>query len=922
MLRDRRDERDVLDRQLQRVRAGGSSVLVLRGEAGVGKTVLLEYVADRASGCRIVRVAGVESEMELAFAGVHQLCAPMLGGLDGLPGPQRDALRVAFGLDDGAAPNRFVAALAVLSLLAEAAEVEPLLCLVDDAQWLDRASGQTLAFVARRLLAERIAMVFAVREPNDAGEFTGLPELVVGGLADGDARWLLASAVPGRLDEHVRDQIVAETRGNPLALLELPRGLTPAELAGGFGLADARPLASRVEESFVQRVRGLPRETQRLLLVAAAEPVGDVSLLWRASERLGIRGSASGPAEEDALIDLGIRVRFRHPLIRSAAYRAAQLRDRQEVHRALAEATDPDADPDRRAWHRAQATSEPDDAVADELERSADRARRRGGVAAAAAFLERAAELTPDPARRGARALAAAQAKLEAGSREAAEELLATAELTPLDERQRAGLQRLRAQIAFIFTRGDDGPRLLLDAARRLEAFDSAAARDTYLEALGAAMYAGRVDADSGVLEVAEAARAAPAAPQPPRSIDLVLDGMARRCTEGPTASVPALRLALQAVSSEALDGHAEIMRWLLLTPIVQSMTVFELWDDDSFHALATRAVQLARDTGALALLPVALVYRSGVHLFGGEFVEAEALVQEADAIAVATGNTPLLYAWLLIGAWRGVEAEATQFINAGLANPTARSEGRVVALAGYATAVLNNGLARYEPAMDGARRASDDGDFGYSGAALPELVEAAARCGKPEVAFTALRRLEERTQAAGTDWALGVLARSQALVSEGEDADDSYRASIERLARTRIRVELARARLLYGEWLRREGRRVDARDQLRTAHEMFSRFRAEAFAERARRELLATGETARRRVEEVRDALTPQEAQIARLAAEGQTNAEIGAQLFISPRTVEYHLRKVFPKLDISSRKELRKAVTELPKRTTYEAH
>ncbi len=787
--------------------------------------------------------------MELAFAGLHQLCAPMLDGLDGLPGPQRDALRVAFGLHDGAAPNGFVVALAVLSLLAEAAEVQPLVCLVDDAQWLDRASAQALAFVARRLLAERIGIVFAVREPSDVKELIGLPELVVGGLADDEARLLLASALPGRLDEHVRDQIVAETRGNPLALLELPRGLTPAELAGGFGLPDARPLASRVEETFVQRVRALPRETQRLLLVAAAEPVGDVSLLWRAAEQLGIRGSAGWPAEQAALIELGIRVRFRHPLVRSAVYRAAPARERQQVHRALAEATDPEADPDRRAWHRAHAAAGLDEPVAAELERSADRAQRRGGVSAAAAFLKRAAELTPDPARRGARALAAAQAKLEAGSREAAEELLATAELAPLDELQRAGLQRLRAQIAFVFSRGSDGPPLLVDAARRLEALDPALARQTYLEALGAAMYAGRVNADSGVLEVAEAARAAPVAPKPPRSVDLVLDGMARRCTEGPTAGVPALRLALQAVRNEALDGPAEIMSWLLLTPIVQSMTVFELWDDDAFHELATRAVRLARDTGALALLPVALVYRSGVHLFGGEFVAAESLVQEADAIAAATGNAGLLYAWLLVVAWRGVEAEAMEFINAGLENPAARSEGRVVALAGYATAVLNNGLGRYEAAMDGAKGASDDGDFGYSSAALPELIEGAARSGKPEVASVALRRLEARTLASGTDWALGVLARSRALMSEGEDADALYREAIERLERTRIRVELARARLLYGEWLRREGRRMDARDQLRTAHEMFSRFGAEAFAERVRRELLATGETARRRI-------------------------------------------------------------------------
>ena len=885
----------------------------MRGEAGVGKTALLEHVAERASGCRIVRVAGVESEMELAFAGLHQVCAPMLDALDaldGLPGPQRDALCAAFGLQGGAAPNPFLVALATLSLLADAAEVEPLVCLVDDVQWLDRASAQALAFVARRLLAERIGMTFAVRDPNDVTELTGLPEMVIGGLADDDARWLLASAMPGRLDEHVRDQILAETRGNPLALLELPRGLTPAELAGGFGFPDTRSLASRVEETFVQRVQALPHATQRLLLLAAAEPVGDVSLLWRAAEQLGIASSASRPAEEAALLEVGIRVRFRHPLVRSAVYRAASAQERQEVHRALAEATDPEADPDRRAWHRAHAAAGLDEDVAAELIRSAERAQRRGGVAAAAAFLERAAALTPDPARRGERALAAAQAKLEAGSRDAAEELLATAELTPLDEHQRAGLQRLRAQIAFVFNRGSDGPALLLEAARRLETHDPASARETYLEALGAAMYSGRVNADSGVLQVAEAARAAPSAPRPQRSSDLVLDGLARRCTEGPSAGMPALSLALEVVRNEALDGHGEIMRWLLQTPIVQSMAVFELWDDEAFYALADRAVQLARDTGALALLPVALVYRSGVHLFSGEIAAAEALVQEADAIADATGNAGLLYAWILVGAWRGVEADAMKFINAGVEEETGRSEGTVEALAGYATAVLYNGWCRYDAATDGAKRASDGGDFGYSGAALSELVEAASRSGQLDVAAAALARLEERTLAAGTDWALGVLARSRALMSEGEHADVFYGEAIERLERTRIRVELARARLVYGEWLRREGRRMDARDQLRSAHEMFSRFGAEAFTERARRELVATGETARRRTEETRDILTPQEAQIARMASDRQTNPEIGAQLFISPRTVEYHLRKVFTKLDITSRKELRSAL------------
>jgi DNA-binding CsgD family transcriptional regulator len=909
VLQDRRNERDVLDRQLQRVGAGESSVLVVRGEAGVGKTALLEYVAERASGCRIVRVAGVESEMELAFAGLHQLCAPMLDGLDRLPGPQRDALRVAFGMQDGAAPDRFRVALAVLSLLAEAAEAEPLVCLVDDAQWLDRASAQTLAFVARRLLAERIAMVFAVREPSDVNEVTGLPEMVVGGLPDGDARSLLASAMPGRLDEHVRDQIVAETRGNPLALLELPRGLTPAELAGGFGLPDARPVASRVEETFLQRVRALPRETQRLLLVAAAEPVGDVSLLWRAAEQLGIRGSAGRPAEEAALIELGIRVRFRHPLVRSAAYRAADFRDRQEVHRALAEATDPDTDPDRRAWHRAQAASGPDEAVADELERSADRAQARGGAAAAAAFLTRAAELTPDPAARGTRAVAAAQAKFDAGASDAALELLATAELAPLDELQRARLERLRAEIAFARTRGRDAPALLLDAARRLEPLDAAMARETHLEATVAAMYAGRLGGDPGVREAAEAARAAPAAPEPPPAIDLLLDGLATRFTEGYAAGVPPLRRALDAF--RGVEGlTARDARWLWLACRLAQ----DLWDDELWYELATRGLRVARETGALRVLPIAATYRASLHVHAGAFGAASSLIEESDAIVQATGMAPLKYASLMLAAWRGNEAEGLELMEAGRIEATARGEGMGLAVLEWATALLYNGHGRYAEALAAAQRGCEQNDVGLFAWTLVELIEAGVRSGATDAASAALDRLSERTRASGTDWALGIEAGSRALLSDGPDAEPHHREAVDRLARSRGVVHLARARLLYGEWLRRENRRVDAREQLRAAYDDFSRIGAEAFAERARGELLATGETAPKRTVETRDVLTPQEAQIARMASDRQTNPEIGAKLFISPRTVEYHLRKVFTKLDISSRKELRSALAAIP--------
>jgi DNA-binding CsgD family transcriptional regulator len=909
VLRGRRSELEALDRQLQRVRAGQSSVQVLRGEAGVGKTALLNYVAEQASGCRVARIAGVESEMELAFAGLHQLCAPMLDRLDGLPGPQRNALRAAFGLHDGDAPDRFLVALAVLTLLAEAAELEPLVCLVDDAQWLDRATAQTLAFVARRLLAERIAMVFAVREPNDVNELTGLPELVVGGLADGDARSLLASAMPGPLDERVRDQIIAETRGNPLALVELTRGLTPAELAGGFGLPDARPLASRVEETFVQRVRMLPRETQQLLLVAAAEPVGDVSLLWRAAERLGIRGDAGKPAEEAALIDLGIRVRFRHPLARSAAYRAAHFRDRQDVHRALAEATDPDTDPDRGAWHRAQAASGPDEAVASKLERSADRAQARGGTAAAAAFLARAAELTPDPGGRGRRALAAAQAKFDVAAWDEALELLDTAELAPLDELQRARLERLRAEIVFARTRGSDAPALLLDAARRLEPLDAAMARETHLEAMAAAMFAGRLGGKPGVREAAEAAQAAPAAPQPPRAIDLLLDGLATRFTDGYSEGVPQLQKALTAFRRE--EGlTARDVRWVWLACRLAQ----DLWDDELWYELATRALRAARETGALRVLPTAATYRACLHVHAGAFGPASSLIAETESIVDATGLAPLKLASLMLAAWRGNEAELVGLLEAGLPLARARREGMAEGVADWANALLYNGNGRYPEALAAAQRACEYDDVGPFAWALVELIEAGVRSGATDAASAALDRLSGRTQASGTDWALGIEAGSRALLSDDGAAEALYREAVERLARSRGVVHLTRAQLLYGEWLRRENRRVDAREQLRAAYERFNEIGAEAFAERARRELLATGETVPRRTVETRDVLTPQEAQIARMASDRQTNPEIGAKLFISPRTVEYHLRKVFTKLDISSRKELSSALVGIP--------
>jgi DNA-binding CsgD family transcriptional regulator len=902
-LRGRRRERATLDRLLEAVRAGQSQALVVRGEPGVGKSALLEYLRSRATGCRVVRASGVQSELELAFAGLQQLCAPMLDRLDRLPEPQRDALRTAFGLSSGVPPDRFLIGLAILSLLADVAEEQPLVCLVDDAQWLDRASAEALAFVARRLLAESVALVLAVREP--AGELPSLPELEVRGLNDSDARALLSSALRGPLDERVRDRIVAETRGNPLALLELPRGLTPAEIAGGFGVPDASGLSGRIEESFQRRLDALPSETQRLMLVAAAEPVGEPALVWRAAEPLGIGLNAAAPAAEADLVDFGARVRFRHPLVRSAVYHAAAPAERRRVHRALAEATDPEVDPDRRAWHRAQATTGLDEAVAAELERSASRAQARGGLAAAAAFLERATELTPDPARRAQRAVAAAETQHQAGAYDAALALLATAATGPLDELGCARVDLLRGRIAFAVSRGSDAPPLLLRAGKRLEPLDMALARETYLDALASALFAGRLATGSGALEVAQAVRATPRPPGPERATDLLLDGWALMILEGYAAGTPPLRQALSGFLNRQVSREEET-RWLWLA----CHAAFELWDE-AWAVLSERHVQVAREAGALAVLPIALQSPAVAYLFAGEFAAAASLLEEAAAITEATGTELPPYGPVLLAACRGREGEAVPLIEANVEQAVDRGEGIGLAVIQWASALLYNGLGRYEDALVAAQHATEHPRDPPR--TLPELVEAAVRCGRREAATAALERLSETTQASGTDWGLGMEALSRALLSDDDVAESLYCEAIDRLGRTSVRLALARAHLLYGEWLRRERRRTDAREQLRTAHETFTAMGAEAFAERAEREVRATGGVARKRTVETSDELTAQESQIARLASEGLSNPEIASRLVISPRTVEYHLHKVFGKLDIVSRSELRRALSRV---------
>ena len=897
----RTNERVVIDHLLANVRDGQSAVLVIRGEAGIGKTALLQYAARQSSGLGVARVTGAEAEMELPYAGIHQLCAPMLPRLDSLPKPQQDGLRVALGLASGQVPERFLVGLAVLGLLSAEAEERPLLCLVDDAQWLDAASGMILGFVARRLLAESVAIVVAVREPSTRQDFDGLPDLPLRGLTIGDARTLLGRAVPGPLDDRVRDRLLAETRGNPLALLDLPRSVSAAGLAGGFELLALKDLPRHLEDHYLERADKLPEPTRRLLLLAAAEPVGDAMLVWRAAHRLGIERSALGPAEDAQLVEIGARVRFRHPLVRSATYRAAAASERRAVHEALAEVTDPDTDPDRRAWHRAHATPAADEAVAGELERSADRAQARGGVAAAAAFLARAAELTPDPAERGRRALAAAQAQFDAGGPDAALELLVTAELAQLDALQRARLERLRAEIAFVYTRGRDAPALLLDAARRLEPLAPAVARETHLEAMAAAMFAGRLGGKPSLREAAEAARAAPIGPQPPRAIDLLLDGLATRFTDGYGPGVPPLRIALDAFR-RVEELSARDVRWLWLACRLAQ----DLWDDELWCVLATSGVRVARETGALSVLPIALTYRAALHIHEGAFGSAAALIEEIDAITVATDMAPVKYGAMMLVAWRGSEAEALGLIEEMMVGVSERGEGMALGIHGWVEALLYNAHGRYAEALAAAQRGCEHDDVGLFAWSLVELIEAGARCGATDASSAALDRLTARTQASGTEWALGIEACSRALLADKGEAEPLYRQAVERLERSRGVIHATRARLLYGEWLRRENRRVDAREELRVAYERFSRIGAKAFAERARGELLATGESVRKRGVDARDDLTPQEKQIAWLAREGLSNPDIGARLFLSPRTVEFHLRKVYAKLEIRSRHEL----------------
>ncbi len=902
-------ESSQLDALFADARPGGSRVLVLRGEPGGGKTGLLEYAVSSAPEWRVVRTVGVESEAELPFAALQQLCSPLLDRLDRLPGPQRDALRVAFGLSDGTGAERFLVGLATLSLLSATADEQPLMCVVDDAQWLDRESAQALAFVARRLLSEPIVVLFGTRDYRD--ELAGLPELVVEGLEYPDASDLLSSVVSLPLSPSVRSKVIAETRGNPLALLELPRGLTPAELAVGFGAPVEASLPRRIEETFGRRISQLPADTQRLLLVAAADYLGDTAKVWRAAQILGIAKDAAGPADESELLDIGASVRFRHPLVRSAVYRSASYMERQIVHKALADATDPVVDPDRRAWHLAAATAGPDEAVAQELERSAGRARQRGGCAAAAALLERSAELTPEPGAQAVRRLLASGAYLQAGSIDRAAELLEMSRGHLVDAATRALAMRIEGALRFVEGRGGDTPALLFGASIAIRKQDHRLANEAMMEALEAAMWAGHLTTGTSLVDVAQAVRSWAEPQQEATTAALLLRGYAERLTAGYPAAVEWWRRAVQARADD-VSGSTRLQLLGMLWNATGDMLDFE-----NHIAMAQERVRQAREDGALATLPIALVCLAWSELLAGRIEAAEALNAEGTDIAKATGapEFPGAHGIIRLGilAWRGHDIETRELAEEVVNEAVRQGQGMTVKIVEFILTILELGQSRYEEARRHALAVYEEDPLYVGSMSLADLVEAAWRSDDADSAKLALGRLSERAGASRTPWTLGLLARCRALIASDEEAEGYYQEALEQLGRSGVVNELARAHLLYGEWLRRQRRRTEAREQLRTAYGTFLETGAAGFALRAEGELLATGEHARQRVDHARDELTPQELQVAQLAADGGTNGEIAAQLYISPHTVSYHLRKIYAKLEVRSRSQLMKALAQL---------
>jgi DNA-binding CsgD family transcriptional regulator len=895
-------ERARLDRLLADGAVGRPSALRLLGEPGVGKTALIDYASSQATGYRALRVHGVAAEHEMPYAGLHLLCAPLLDEIHVLDAFQRDVLTCAVGSTAGATPDCFHVSLATLHLLTRLAATQPVCCIVDDAHWLDRATARVLAFVARRVRCDALVILLAERTQNQLSELDGVPEMRLGPLPSADARSLLASTAPAAIDPVVIERILIETRGIPRELVDAFDGTSAAEVAGGYAIPAPRRALRDVHHDGLRAAEQLPANPRRLLLAAAAEPTGDATVARRAAVGLNIAASAAEDLEARGLLTFGPRILFTCPALRSAVYAAAPHAERRAIHRALADAFDAEADSDRRTWHLALATSGLDDGLADELERVAPRARARGGLAAYAAFVEKAALLTADPARRAQRALVAAAAKHDVGAPDEAERLLALAESTPTDDARMARAALERARIAFAARRDKAGPRLLFDAARRIDRYAPAEAREAYLEALMAATFAVHSDTTTPALaDVAWAAWAA-ATDGPAQPTDLLLEGLTIRVLDSYALAVVPLTRALTQFQDAELDSATA--GWLWLATCVAA----DLWDAPAWAALSSRLTHGASSSAA-TMAAHACAHRVVFDVYRGQFDAARAGLREA---ATRGANAaPLTYPALLLAAWQGREEMLRHPLPSARRDARDRGDAMTLAAADLATAVLHNSLGQYDQAVTAAQEAAEFTGLAVSGWALVELVEAAARSGAHDTAARAVSRLGERTEAAGTDWALGVQALARALVTDDRGAESLYEEAIDRLARAGIRIHLGRAQLLYGEWLRRQDRRLDARVPLAAARELFAAIGARAFADRAHRELLATGERARKRTVDTERQLTPQEIRIAYLARDGLTNPEIGGRLIVSPRTVEYHLHKVFGKLGITSRTELHLVLT-----------
>jgi DNA-binding CsgD family transcriptional regulator len=909
-LRGRGRECAQIDALTQNASRGTGGSLIFRGEAGIGKTTLLDYAAAGRPGFHVARISGVESEVELPYAALHQLCGKMLHLADRLPAPQADALGIALGQQSGEVPDRFHVSLALLGLLSEAAREQPMLCLIDDAQWIDQPSLFALGFAARRVDADSLAFVFTTRE--SISSMAGIYEVSVEGLPDTEARELLASVVPGQLDERVRDQIIAETRGNPLALLELPHGLNREELAGGFGFPKPAALSSRLEEGFLRRVRGLPPPTQLLLLLSAAEPLGDPGLLRRAGRDLGITDRDSVAAEAEGLFQIRARATFRHPLVRSAIYRAAPEDERHRVHRALADATDPDADPDRRVWHRAHATSGPDDVLANELERSASRAQGRGGPSAAAVFLERAAALASDRVRRATLIISSAELHYDAGSYRAASDLLTGVNVEPLAEFHQVRVERLQSRLLLGTQASSAASRQLMQAARRFESHDIEVACDTYLDAFVAASTVGASSVGDTWLELAQSIRALPALGESARATDVLLAGLAMQVTDGYAAGIPLLQRALRMLLDDPRSVQERSSRDKGGLLWFGCRVAANIWDQELLFQLANRMLSSARTSASVTLRAQIASDAAHVALLKGDLSLSRTLSDETTVMRTAAGLPPwfMRQGPLALAAWQG-RAHSFDGIRTASRTVDGTEQAMWSSINHCTAATLYNGLGRYDEAFAEAAQGSERaGDLSWAMWCLPELVEGAARTGQPDVAASALGRLRQLTAPAATDWGLGIEARCRALISEGDVADEAFREAVERLGRAGVVAHLGRAHLLYGEWLRRQNRRIDAREQLRNARDVFLSMGAEAFTTRAERELQATGEKIRKRANDTQAQLTAQERQVAELARDGFSNGEIGAQLFISPRTAEYHLHKIFAKLGITSRTQLNRAL------------